>query len=322
MLYLDNACGGEFAVKEKKKRNISIKLRSIVKYWQLYVFMLPAVLYTALFAYKPMHGILIAFQDFSIRRGVWGSDWVGFENFERLFTSYWFPVILRNTLTLSMLSLLLGFPIPILLALLFNEVKSAKFRGLVQTTSYAPHFISTVVMCGIIALFLDPSNGIVNIAITAFGGESIYFLQEPGMFKWIYVLSGIWQGMGWSSIIYYAALSGVDNALLEAAEMDGATRIQKIWHINLPTIRPTIVIMLVLACGSILGTGYEKAYLLQTDVTLSASEIISTYVYKVGIEQTDYSFSTAVSLFNSVVNGIMLIVANFISKKITDSGLF
>lgn len=284
--------------------------------------MLPAVLYIALFQYKPMYGILIAFKDFSIRKGVWGSEWVGFEHFERLFSSYWFPIIMKNTLTISLLSLILGFPIPIILALLLNEVKNSRFRSVVQTVSYAPHFISTVVLCGMLILFLNPSSGFVNKFLNFLGFESVFFIQKAKLFKWVYVISGVWQGAGWSSIIYYAALSGVDKSLLEAADIDGATRMQKICHINLPAIVPTIVITFILQCGSLLSVGYEKAYLLQTNTNLSSSEIISTYVYKVGLEQSDFSFSTAVGLFNTVINCIILITANQLSKKVTDTSLF
>lgn len=290
--------------------------------WQLYIFLLPAVVYILLFVYKPMYGILIAFKDFSIRDGIWGSDWVGFANFERLFRSYWFPVILKNTLTLSGLSLIIGFPLPILFALLLNEVRSKRFRNAVQTVSYAPHFISTVVICSMIQLFLSPSSGVVNQLLGLLGIEPVYFMQEASLFKWIYVISGIWQGLGWSSIIYYAALSGVDKSLLEAADMDGATRMQKIIHVNLPVLVPTMVVMLILKCGNLLSIGYEKVFLLQTDTNIAASEVISTYVYKVGLVQSDFSFSTAASLFNSVVNAVILIIVNTISKKVSDNALW
>lgn len=299
------------------------KLRKrILPNWQLYVLMLPAIIYTLLFSYKPMYGILIAFQNFSIRKGIWGSDWVGFDNFIRLFNSYWFPIILKNTLTLSTLGLIIGFPIPIILALMLNELRNVKYRTFVQTVSYLPHFISTVVMCGIVTMFLSPGNGVINQIIELLGGEKIYFMQVPEWFKWIYELSGIWQGAGWSSIIYFAALSSVDSALLEAADIDGASRLQKIWYINLPEIIPTIVVMFVLRCGQILSVGYEKVYLLQNDMNLTGSEIISTYVYKVGLEQSDFAFSTAVGLFNTVVNCIILCTANALSKKVTKTGLF
>ena len=297
-------------------------IKQMLKCWQHYVLMLPAVVYIVLFAYKPMYGILIAFKNYSLRKGVWGSEWVGFKHFERLFSSYWFPIILKNTLTLSLLSLLIGFPLPIILALLLNEVKSNKFRSTVQTISYAPHFISTVVMCGMVLMFLSPTNGIINKLLNALGLESVFFMQEANLFKWVYVLSGVWQGVGWSSIIYYAALSGVDKSLHEAADIDGATRLQKVWYINIPQILPTIVVMFILQCGNLLSVGYEKAYLLQNDGNLTGSEIISTYVYKVGLEQADFSFSTATGLFNTIVNCVVLILANQLSKKITKSGLF
>ena len=297
-------------------------VKQMKKSWRLYIMMLPAILYIALFAYKPMYGILIAFKDFRIRRGVWGSEWVGLANFERMFSSYWIPVIFKNTLTISFLTLLIGFPIPILLAILLNEVKNQKFRGVVQTVSYAPHFISTVVMCGMLILFLSPTNGFVNKFIEFLGMEPVFFMQQPGLFKWVYVFSGVWQGAGWSSIIYYAALSGVDKALLEAADIDGATRLQKIWYINIPEILPTIMVMFILQCGSLLSVGYEKAYLLQTATNLTGSEIISTYVYKVGLEQSDFAFSTAVGLFNTVINCIILITANQLSKRVAKVGLF
>ena len=308
-------------VKGKRKGKAGA-LRRIGRCWQLYVLMLPALVYIVLFAYKPMYGILIAFKDFSMKKGILASPWVGFKNFERLFSSYWFPIILKNTLTISLLSLVIGFPIPIILALLLNEVRSNKFRSMVQTFSYAPHFISMVVMCGMVAMFLSPTTGVVNKLLNALGMESVFFMQEAGLFKWVYVLSGVWQGTGWSSVIYYAALSGVDKSLLEAADMDGATRLQKIWHVNLPVILPTILVMLILQCGSLLSVGYEKAYLLQTSSNLTGSEIISTYVYKVGLVQSDFSFSTAAGLFNTVVNCIILISANQLSKKVAKTGLF
>ena len=308
-------------VKGKRKGKAGA-LRRIGRCWQLYVLMLPALVYIVLFAYKPMYGILIAFKDFSMKKGILASPWVGFKNFERLFSSYWFPIILKNTLTISLLSLVIGFPIPIILALLLNEVRSNKFRSMVQTFSYAPHFISMVVMCGMVAMFLSPTTGVVNKLLNALGMESVFFMQEAGLFKWVYVLSGIWQGAGWSSVIYFAALSGVDKSLLEAADMDGATRLQKIWHVNLPVILPTILVMLILQCGSLLSVGYEKAYLLQTSSNLTGSEIISTYVYKVGLVQSDFSFSTAAGLFNTVVNCIILISANQLSKKVAKTGLF
>lgn len=291
-------------------------------HWQLWLMMIPAIVYMLLFVYKPMGGIVIAFQDYSLKRGIWGSRWIGFENFTRLFNSYWFPIILKNTLTLSLLSLLLSFPAPIILALAANEIRSERRKRTFQTVSYAPHFISTVVVCGMITVFLSPESGVINFLLKAIGGEAVAFLAKPSAFKWVYVLSGIWQTIGWSAIIYIAALSGVDKNLLEAAEIDGANRIQRILYVNLPVLIPTIVIMFILRCGSILSVGYEKVYLLQNTANLSASEVISTYVYKMGLEKADFGFSTAASLFNNVINCIVLILSNKISKKVSGSSLF
>ena len=292
------------------------------KHWQLWLMMTPAIIYMLLFVYKPMGGILIAFQDFSLKEGSSGSEWIGLHNFSRLFRSYWFPIILKNTLGISVLSLLLGFPAPILFALAANEIRSEKCKRLVQTISYAPHFISTVVVCGMITVFLSPDNGIINLLLRLLGSKPVAFLAKPGAFKYIYVLSGIWQTIGWSAIIYIAALAGVDKNLLEAAEIDGANRFQKVRYVNFPVLLPTIAIMFILRCGSILGVGYEKVYLLQNSANLSASEVISTYVYKVGLQNADFGFSTATNLFNNVVNCIVLLLSNKITKKANGSGLF
>ena len=297
-------------------------LKKTLSNWQLYMMIVPAFLFIIIFEYFPMYGVQIAFRDFNFKDGITGSPWVGFDNFERLFNSYWFPIILKNTIVLSGLRLLMGFPLPIIFALMVNEVGNSKVKKWIQTVSYAPHFISTVVMCGMIILLLTPETGLVNIFIQLFGGESISFMQDPGMFKWIHVISGIWQGTGWSAIIYFAALSGVDKSLLEAAEIDGANRLQRIWHINLPVIAPTILIQLILSMGSILSVGYQKILLLQNTMNLNASEVISTYVYKVGLQNFQYSFSTATNLFNSLVNCIMLITVNSIVKKVTKTSLF
>ena len=308
------------------KKNGNVRPQRLTRrkdiHWQLWLMMVPAIVYMVLFVYKPMGGVLIAFQDYSLKRGIWGSEWVGFENFNRLFKSYWFPIILKNTLTISLLSLVLSFPAPIILALAANEIRSERRKRTFQTVSYAPHFISTVVVCGMITVFLSPESGVINFLLKALGGEAYAFLAKPNAFKWVYVLSGIWQTVGWSAIIYIAALSGVDKNLLEAAEIDGANRIQRIRYVNLPVLVPTIVIMFILRCGSILSVGYEKVYLLQNTANLSASEVISTYVYKVGLEKADFGFSTAVNLFNNVINCVVLLLSNKISKKVSGSSLF
>ena len=297
-------------------------MREIWSHKALYLMLLPAVLYSILFQYKPMYGILIAFKDYSFRQGIFGSPWVGFENFGRLFESYWFPITIANTLTISFMSLAF-FPVSIIFALMLDEVGHEGIKRTIQTVSYAPHFISVVVLCGMLILFVKQNTGIINLGIKAFGGEPIDFMQKPWAFKWLYVLSGVWQGTGWGAIIYSAALSGVDKSLLEAAEIDGASRLQKMIHIKFPVLVPTIMIMLILQCGSLLSVGYEKALLLQTDANLLSSEIISTYVYKVGmVIDYDFSYSTANQLLNSAINSLILITVNSISRAFTKSSLF
>lgn len=297
-------------------------LRQMRKRWLLYVMVMPALISLLLFSYKPMYGLIIAFKDFDLRLGYFDSPWVGFKHFERLFNSYWFPTIIKNTLTISLLSVLIQFPLPIIFALFFNEIRKSRLKSIAQTVTYAPHFISTVVVCGMVIAFLNPSTGIINKAIELLGGEPVAFMQEPGAFKWIFVLSGVWVNVGWSTIIYTAALSGVDMALLEAAKVDGANRWQRMWHINLPTLLPTVVIQLILISGTLLNVGYEKTLLLQNTMNLSASEVISTYVYRMGLINHDYSFSTAAGLFNSVVNVIVLTIVNWLSKKVSETSLF
>lgn len=305
-----------------KKPSRPGKLGRALKHWQLYMMTLPAVVYIFLFAYKPMYGVIIAFKDFSLRKGIFGSEWVGLDNFERFFNSYWFPIIVGNTLAISVLSLIISFPVPIILALMVNEIKRERVKRAFQTVSYAPYFISTVVVCGMITMFLNPSTGIINQLIQKLGSDPIYFMQDPGMFKWVYVISGIWQGVGWGAVIYFAALSGVDQSLLEAAEIDGAGRFQRIIYINFPVLVPTIIILFVLNCGSLLNVGYEKVYLLQNTTNLTGSEVISTYVYKMGLEKQDFSFSTAAGLFNSVINSMILILSNTVSRRFSEVSLW
>lgn len=300
----------------------SERLRKELAHWQLYLLALPAVIYILVFCYKPMYGVIIAFKDFTFRGGIMGSPWVGLKHFNRLISSYWFPIIVRNTLTISFLSILITFPMPILLALMVNEVSGTRAKKLFQTVSYAPHFISTVVMCGMIILFLKPTSGLVNNALASLGQKRIYFMQEPENFKWIYVLSDVWQNTGWNAIIYFAALSAIDRSQVEAAQVDGASRLQIIRHVNLPVLVPTIMIMLVLKCGQVMNIGYEKVFLLQNDANLPGSEVISTYVYKMGLESNEYSFSTATGLLNSIVNACMLLVANALSKRMTNASLW
>lgn len=301
------------------QRNIK---KAILKNWQLYLMFLPVLIYFIVFYYMPMYGIQIAFKNFSGSKGIWGSPWVGFEHFLRFFNSNNFGETIYNTITISLYSLIVGFPIPILLALMLNEVKNKFFKKTVQTITYAPYFISVVVMAGMIILFLSPSSGVINQVRKAMGLETINFMYESKYFKTIYVLSGVWQNMGWGSIIYLSALAGIDPALHEAAVIDGASRLKRIWHINLPGILPTVCIMLIMNCGSLMNVGFEKIFLLMNDLNRSAAEVISTYVYKVGLQQSQYSFSTAINLFNSVINFILLITVNTVVKKLDQTSLF
>lgn len=286
-----------------------------------YLMLLPAIVYVILFSYAPMYGLQIAFKNYKISLGVAASPWVGFKNFTDFFQSYYFVKLLKNTLVLSFYTLLVGFPIPIIIALILNEMKG-KFKSVTQTILYAPHFISVVVLVSILNSMLSPSSGVVNTILEMLGMERNYFMANPNYFSHLYVWSGVWQGMGWSAIIYLAALAGVDVALHEAADIDGATRLQKIIYINIPVILPTIIIMLILQVGSIASVGYEKVYLMQNSMNIETAEIISTYVYKRGILNSNYSFSAAVGLFNNVVNVILVLLANKFSKKVTQTSLF
>ncbi|PYE44374.1 sugar ABC transporter permease [Paenibacillus barcinonensis] len=297
-------------------------IRSLKKHWELYLLVLPPVLYLLIFKYIPMVGVQIAFKDFSVVKGIWGSPWVGLKHFEAFFESPNFWLLIKNTIGISFYSLLAGFPIPILLALALNEIRTGFFKKTVQMVTYAPHFISTVVMVSIIILMLSPHVGVVDKLFSMLGFPMTNFMGIPEYFKSIYVWSGVWQGMGYSSIIYIAALAGVDPSLYEAAKMDGASRLRKIWHIDLPTLVPVTVIMLILSLGSIMGVGFEKIYLMQNPLNTSASEVISTYVYKVGLIGANFSFSSAVGLFNSVINLILLIIVNSISRKVSENSLW
>lgn len=295
--------------------------RIIANRW-LYLFLAPTIIYMAVFNYGPMYGVQIAFKNFNPALGIWGSPWVGLHHFKEFVSGYYFWPILRNTLAVSFCSTFFGFPVPIFIALLLNELKCKRYKKFVQTALYAPHFISTVVLVGMIIIMLSPSTGIINKAIEFLGFEKQYFMIQPGAFIYIYVISGIWQGMGWGAIIYLAALSGVDPQLYEAATIDGASRLQRIWHINFPTIKPTIVILLIMGIGKIASVGFEKVFLLQTPLNMEASEVISTYVYKRGLLNASYSFSAAVSFFNNIVNIILLLVANFTARKFSETSLF
>jgi putative aldouronate transport system permease protein len=288
----------------------------------LYLFMAPAVILTIVFKYIPMYGSIIAFKDFSPMKGIWGSDWVGLEHFTKFLTSPNFGDIFMNTLKLSTYGLILGFPVPIILALMLNQVKRASVKKNIQLILYAPNFISVVVIAGMLFIFLSPM-GPINTILSVFTDKPISFMSDPNSFISIYILSGIWQGAGWASIIYVAALSNVDPQLHDAATIDGASLLQRGWHIDLPTLKPMMAVLFILAAGGIMGIGFEKAYLMQTAMNIPTSEIIPTYVYKVGLQAGDYAYSSAVGLFNSVINVILLIFVNFVVKKLNEGeGLY
>lgn len=295
-------------------------LKKMKKYWQLYLLVVPAVIYVLIFSYGPMYGIIIAFEDFSPRRGYLGSEWVGLEHFIRFLTYPDFWKLIKNTLSLSLYSLL-TFPCAIILALLINEIKNTKFKKVVQMVTYAPHFLSIVVMCSLIILMVG-RDGPLGHLYTMFTGKSENLLTIPSFFSSIYVWSGVWQSTGWGTIIYLAALSGISPDLIEAAEIDGANRLQIIRHVNIPGIMPTIVIMFIMSVGGILSVGFEKIFLLQNDLNLGVSSVISTYTYQIGLIGGQFSYSTAIGLFNNIVNIIMLFLANTVLKKISGTGLF
>ena len=301
--------------------NKSLWKRITVNY-EMYLFLLPAIAYYVIFKYGPLYGLQIAFKDFNGALGFWGSEWVGLKYFNSFFSSYYFWPLLKNTLVLSLYSLIAGFPIPIILALMLNEVKSYKYKKFVQTVTYAPHFISTVVLVGTIVIVLSPTYGIVNQMLKLLGMEAQSFMTNPGLFRHIYVWSGIWQNTGWASIIYIAALSAVDPEQYEAAIIDGASRIQRIWHINIPVLIPIMTIILIMNAGSIMNVGFEKVLLMQNDLIMDVSDVISTYVYQRGLIQAEYSFSAAIGLFNNVANFILLMIVNGITRKFGETSLF
>lgn len=291
-------------------------------YIDLLMFCVPGIIVTIIYHYVPLYGVVIAFKKYSNRRGILGSAWVGLANFERFFRSAYAGQIIGNTLILSLYSLVASFPIAMLLALMLNAFRHQKYRKTIQAITYAPFFISTVVMCGIIILFLSPRIGAVNTIIKMFGGESINFMGKAQYWRHIYVWTGVWQSMGWNSIIYFAALSGVSPDYHEAAIVDGATKLQRIRHIDIPFLIPVATIMLILNFGSFFSIGFDKAYALQNDLNKSVSQIISTYVYQVGLIDNDISFSAAIGLFNSLVNAVLLISVNTITSKLSGNGLF
>lgn len=307
-------------MKEKKKNHFSWKI--VKNKWQLLaMFLLPLTWYI-IFCYVPMYGIQLAFRDYNPRLSYLGSSFVGLRWFKQFFSSYYWENIIWNTFSISLYSIIFGFPVPIILAIIINELPGRKFKKLLQNITYIPHFISIVVLCGMLYLFLSPQYGIVNTILETFGMEPVGFLESSKYFKGVYVISEIWQESGWSSIIYIAALAGIDPSLYEAAKIDGAGRLKRIIHVSLPGIIPTIVTLLILKIGQIMSIGFEKAYLLQNDLNLNSSEIISTLVYKQGILQGNIGYATAVGLMNSCLNLLLIIFANQFCKKFFDTSLW
>jgi len=326
----ENKKAGQFVLRNQNGERVGVIqlnpkksfLWKIVHCWQLYVMLLPAIIFFILFHYVPLAGVQIAFRDYKAMDGIWGSKWVGLKYFKRFVSSVQFKTLIWNTLNLSLTNLFAGFPLPILFAIILNEIRSQKVKKAVQNVTYAPHFISTVVVVGMLSMFLAPKTGIINFFIEALGGTATDFMGKAKAFVPIYVISDLWQNLGWNVIIYAAALTNVDVQLYDAAKIDGANRLQKIWHVDIPSILPTAVLLLILKCGNVLSVGYEKTYLMQNSLNLSTSEIISTYVYKVGLIKAQYSYTAAIGLFNSVVNVTLLVIVNRIAKKIGDISLF
>lgn len=312
--------------KEKPKKNPKKNIfkyikKNLQKHWPLYLFLVPVIIYFLVFHYVPMYGVQIAFKDFFANLGITGSPWVGFKHFERFFNSYYFGRLITNTLALSLYGLLL-FPLPVIFALMINEVRDGRFKRWSQTITYAPYFISVVVVVGMLVAFLDPSTGIVNHFIQRLGGDPIPFLTSPDWFRHIYTWSGQWQSLGWNTIIYLAALSGVNPELHEAAKVDGATRFQRIIHINIPSILPTIVTLFILTFGSFMSTGFEKVLLMQNSLNAPTSDIIQTFVYETGLMGGEYSFAAAIGLFESIINVVLITLANYTSRKVSENSLW
>lgn len=296
--------------------------RAVVDNRWLYLLILPALVYLIIFNYMPMYGVQIAFKDYKAVRGIAGSDWVGLKHFKTFFSAYYCSRLISNTLLLNMLSLVFSFPIPIALAIVINNIRSSRLKKFTQTAVYIPHFISTVVLAGILYILLSPTNGIINHAIEVLGGTPIYFMNEADWFRPVYIISGIWQNAGWNSILYIAALAGVDQALYEAATIDGASKWQKVIYIDIPHLLPTVTMMLILNCGSLMSSSTDKTLLLQTGGNMAKSDIIGTYVYTMGIGSGQFSYTAAINLFVNVINFIMVVSANLVSKKLNGETLF
>ncbi|MEU6782987.1 ABC transporter permease subunit [Nonomuraea angiospora] len=296
--------------------------RHVRRYWQLWLMVLPAVGFVAVFMYVPMYGIQLAFREFDFTAGLTGGEWVGLKYFRQFFDSPLFWPLLKNTFVIAFTTLVVGFAAPILLALMINQIAGGRRKRVMQTATYLPHFISIVVIVGMLQAFLNPSSGLLTRVLAPFGLDGVNFLGDTAAFVPVYVISDVWQHCGWNSIIYLAALSRVDPQLYEAAKVDGANRLQLIRHVDIPSIVPTMVILLILTMGGVLNTGFEKVWLMQNNLNLSVSEVIATYVYKIGIFSTQFSYATAIGLFNTVINFAFLIAANAIARRVSNWSLW
>ncbi len=306
----------------KGQRGRGSGLGYLMDHYDLYLMLLPAVIYAFIFLYLPMYGVVMAFQDFTPAKGIFGSPFVGLKHFTKFFSTYMAGQVIGNTITISLYALLASFPFPIILALMLNYCVSKRFGRLVQSVTYMPYFISIMVLVGMMNILFSTNYGLVNLVLKSLGYEVYTFMASEASFRHLYVWSGIWQGTGYASVIYFAALAGIDPSLYEAAKLDGAGKWQRIWNIDLPGIMPTAIIMLILNAGSIMSVGFEKAYIMQNDRNSGVSEVLSTYVYKVGLIDGRYSFSAAINLFNSIINFLVLIIINRISRKVSETSLW
>jgi putative aldouronate transport system permease protein len=296
--------------------------RAMRRDWQLYVLLLPAVVLVLIFSYLPLYGIQIAFKDFKAAFGIMGSKWVGLKNFTDFFATYYSTRLITNTLLLNVFGLLWSFPVPIVMAIFLNQLEFKRFKRFTQTAIYAPHFISPVVMVGMLFLFLSPSSGLVNKAVEAFSGSAVFFMAEPSWFRTLFISTEIWQHAGWNTILFIAALTAIDPGLYEAATMDGATKIQKIRYIDIPHLIPITIMLLILNCGAMLVSNTDKALLMQTASNTSKSDILGVYVYKMGIRQGQFSYVAAIGLFTNVINFVMIVAVNWISRRFSNTSLF
>lgn len=296
--------------------------RPLLRYWDLYLMVLPALVFLLVFKYAPMYGVVIAFKDYNVMQGILNSPWVGFQYFRELFLFDEFPQVVRNTLIISLMKLIVGFPAPIVLALMLNELVLPRFKRIVQTVTYVPHFISWVVVGGIVIDMLSPNTGIVNRIIQALGSQPIFFMSDEKLFRWILVFSDIWKEAGWGAIVYLAALLGINEELFQAATVDGAGRWRQIWHVSLPGIRSTIVILLLLRIGNVLDAGFEQVLVMYNPTVYEVADIIDTYVFRIGLGQMQFGLTTAAGLFKSVIGCVLLIGANWLARKMGEDGIF